>query len=75
MRLDIGASLRLFGGLSGLLERVRADLAAMDIPAQLAVAATPLAALWLARTGGNAVCPDLAATRERLAAVPLPALQ
>jgi protein ImuB len=75
VRLDIGASLRLFGGLTGLLERVRADLAAMDIPAQLAVAATPLAALWLARTGGNAVCPDLAATRERLAAVPLPALQ
>lgn len=75
MRLDIGGSLRLFGGLPGLLERVRADLAAMDLRAQLAVAATPLAALWLARTGDTAVCPDLPATRERLAAVPLIALQ
>lgn len=75
LRLDIGGSLRLFGGLPGLLRQVRADLAAMEIPVQLAVAATPLAALWLARAGGDAVCPDLPATRERLAAVPLSALQ
>jgi protein ImuB len=75
LRLDIGGSLRLFGGLPALLERVRADLAAMDLRAQLAVAATPLAALWLARAGDDAVCPELAATRAALAAVPLPALQ
>ncbi|MDO8341039.1 MAG: DNA polymerase Y family protein [Candidatus Woesebacteria bacterium] len=75
LRLDIGASLRLFGGLPALLALVRADLAAMDIPAQLAVAATPLAALWLARAGDGAVCPDLATTRAALAAVPLPALE
>lgn len=75
MRLDIGASLRLFGGLPALLTLVRADLAAMDIPAQLAVAATPLAALWLARAGDGAVCPDLATTCVALAAVPLPALE
>jgi len=47
----------------------------MDIPAQLAVAVTPLAALWLARAGGGAVCRDLAATRAALATVPLTALE
>jgi hypothetical protein len=75
LRLDIGASLRLFGGLPGLLGGCAPILPRWTFDAQLAVAATPLAALWLARPGGNAVCPDLAATRERLAAVPLPALQ
>ncbi len=55
----------------------------MDIAAQLAVAATPLAALWLARAGSSvalselnaAVCPDLPATRAALAVVPLTALE
>jgi len=49
----------------------------MDMPVQLAVAATPLAALWLARAGINeaAICPDLPATRAALAAVPLTALE
>ena len=75
LRLDIGASLRLFGGLPALLQQVREDLAAMGLHAQLAVAATPLAALWLARAGDNAVCRDLAETRTALAAVPLSALQ
>ena len=75
LRLEVSGSLRLFGGLPALLDRVRTDLAAMDIPAQLAVAATPLAALWLARAGDDAVCPDLPATRVALAAVPLSALQ
>jgi hypothetical protein len=55
LRLEISGSLRLFGGLPALLQRVRDDLAAMDVPAQLAVAATPLAALWLARAGSAAV--------------------
>jgi protein ImuB len=75
LRLEISGSLRLFGGLAALLTLVRADLAAMDLRTQLAVAATPLAALWLARAGDNAICPDLPATRERLAAVPLFALE
>lgn len=75
LRLEISGSLRLFGGLAALLRRVRADLIGMDVAAQLAVAATPLAALWLARAGDGTVCADLPATRERLAAVPLTALQ
>jgi len=47
----------------------------MAITAQLAVAATPLAALWLARSAADALCTDLPATRAALAAVPLTALQ
>ena len=75
LRLEIRGSLRLFGGLPALLKQVREDLAAMDLRVQLAVATTPLAALWLARAGDNVICPDLAATRVALAAVPLTALQ
>ncbi|MBK8121644.1 MAG: DNA polymerase Y family protein [Sulfuritalea sp.] len=77
LRLEIAGSLRLFGGLPALLRMVREDLAAMDLAAQLAVAATPLAALWLARAGGTeaAICPDLPTTRAALAAVPLTALE
>ena len=75
LRLEIAGSLRLFGGLPALLGLVRTDLAAMEIDAQLAVAATPLAALWLARVGGDAVCTDLPATRAALAGVPLAALE
>lgn len=75
LRLEISGSLRLFGGLPALLRLVREDLAAMEFRAQLAVAATPLAALWLARSGDNVIARDLAATRAALAAVPLTALQ
>jgi protein ImuB len=75
LRLEIAGSLRLFGGLGRLLHLVREDLSAMDLPAQLAVAATPLAALWLARAGHDIVCPDLPATRAALNAVPLTVLE
>ena len=75
LRLEVSGSLRLFGGLPALLGQVRADLAAMGVSAQLALAPTPLAALWLARVGDGTVCTDLAATRERLAGVPVSALQ
>jgi protein ImuB len=39
------------------------------------VAATPLAALWLARSDSGVVCVDLPATRAALAALPLTALE
>ena len=51
----------------------------MDVGVQLAVAATPLAALWLARSGtseaNEAIYPDLPATRAALTAVPIAALE
>jgi protein ImuB len=75
LRLEISGSLRLFGGLPALLREVREELAAMDLDAKLAVAATPLAALWLARAGSDSCCTDLPATRTALASVPLAALE
>lgn len=53
--LEIGGSLRLFGGLDALCARLRRVLAATGHRGRDAVAPTPLAALWLARAGERAV--------------------
>src|SRR5258705_13977327 len=50
---EVEGSLRFFGGRDGLLGRLRAGLAALGFEASLAVAATPRAALWLARGGSR----------------------
>jgi protein ImuB len=75
LRLDIGSSLRLFGGLESLLGQLRAELAAMQVEAQLAVAPTPLAALWLARAGDGVICSDPVVLLAALQTLPLSALQ
>ena len=49
--LDAAGSLKLFGGLASLLERLRRDLAEMGWSAQLAGAPTPRGAFWLALAG------------------------
>src|SRR5262245_50793827 len=46
--LEVENSLKLFGGLSALLRRLRKDLEAMGYEAQLAGAPTARAAWWLA---------------------------
>lgn len=51
--LEVGASLRLFGGLEALLERMEAGLAALGYTHELGVAPTPLAAAWRARSGAS----------------------
>src|SRR5205807_2025596 len=61
--LEVEGSLRLFGGLERLLERLREGLDAMELTAQLAVAPVARAALWRARGHG-----------ARLEEVPLAAL-
>ena len=48
--LEVGASLRLFGGLQNLLTRLTALLEQRGHAAATAVAPTPRAALWLARS-------------------------
>src|SRR6266480_785828 len=50
--LEVEGSLRLFGGLERLLERLREGLDAMELTAQLAVAPAARAALWRSRGGG-----------------------
>ncbi|NNF66000.1 MAG: DNA polymerase Y family protein [Gammaproteobacteria bacterium] len=49
--LEVRGSLHLFAGATGLSNKIRAKLAAMQHRQHLAMAPTPLAALWLARSG------------------------
>jgi protein ImuB len=55
---EVAGSLRYFGGLEALLDRVRDGLEELGVEASLSVAATPRAALWQAR-GGNTDLNDL----------------
>jgi len=72
--LEVGASLRLFGGP----ERLRADIAArvrrLGYRAQLAGGPTALAALWLARAGSSEVIERIDQLPGRLAGLPLSCL-
>jgi len=52
---EVQGSLRHLGGLEGVLARLRAGLAELGCEASLAVAATPRAALWLAKGRGEAL--------------------
>ncbi len=49
--LEVGASLKLFGGFDALLERLRSGVTGLGYQAVLASAPTPLGALCLARCG------------------------
>lgn len=49
--LEIGSSLRLFGGLGRLRARLRHDLQERGHEVQIACTPTPRASLWLARAG------------------------
>jgi protein ImuB len=71
--LEIGGSLKLFGGARIVRERLQAELAAQGYCANLALAPTPRAALWLSRAGSQSVL-DARATGARLGALPLTAL-
>src|SRR5712691_8786903 len=50
---EMQGSLRHLGGLDGFLGKLRAGLAELRFEAAIAVAATPRAALWLARGEGR----------------------
>ncbi len=51
--LEVGGSLRLFGGIEPLLAQVRSDLEGLGYQARLAAAPTPAAAILLARASGQ----------------------
>lgn len=57
--LDIGASLRLFGGIRALCARVRASLRTLGFSVSLSCAPTARAAWLLARAGAHAVAHGL----------------
>ncbi|HKE44115.1 MAG TPA: DNA polymerase Y family protein [Steroidobacteraceae bacterium] len=56
--LEVTGSLKLFGGAQALLERIAVGLRAQGVTARLALAPTPTASLWLARSLGSSRRPD-----------------
>jgi protein ImuB len=73
--LDIGASLRLFGGIRSLFRRVRADLRDLGFTGRLSCAPTARAAWMLARSGGGRALKQNSSARalNRLPVMVLPA--
>ena len=72
--IEIGGSLKLFGGLQALQQRLREGLAQKGANAVLACAPTARAAGWLARAGMRVACVDAAAAARALARLPVAAL-
>ncbi|NHZ81526.1 DNA polymerase Y family protein [Massilia sp. CCM 8695] len=74
--MDVGASLRLFGGVRALCRRIRASVRALGFSARLSCAPTARGA-WLLARGGSGHALGMASLKRRLdllpAALPLPA--
>lgn len=73
--LEIGASLRLFGGLPPLLGKVESGLRELGYHALPAVAPTPLGARLLSQAGDARPVMDRSQLRQRLGQLPLEALE
>lgn len=69
--LEIGSSLRLFGGIDKLLARLHEDIRQQGLSLCTAMAPTPTAALMFARAGVHRQLPDRRALAETLDAVPI----
>ncbi|MES0873164.1 Y-family DNA polymerase [Sinimarinibacterium thermocellulolyticum] len=69
--VEIGRSLRLFGGLDALRDAIRADLTALQQSAQLGIAPTRDGAALLALAGQTAPALSLTALEPRLAELPV----
>jgi protein ImuB len=72
--LEVQASLRCFGGLAGLQQRLQQALSPLGHRVHTVSACTALGAAWLSRAHAQRHCEDLAATRAALAALPLSVL-
>ncbi|TRZ89646.1 MAG: DNA polymerase Y family protein [Rhodocyclaceae bacterium] len=72
--LDVGACLRLFGGIARITDAVDAGVAAQGYSLRCAVAPSAQGALWLAQAAEVITCVDLATLSARLAALPVAAL-
>jgi protein ImuB len=62
--IDIGASLRLFGGIKALCRRIRANMRSLGFTASLSCAPTARGAWLLARHGGGRVTKMASLVRE-----------
>lgn len=67
--LEIGASLRLFGGFRNLIEQLEAELRKLSYSYQLGIAPTLEGAALLARTGVRVAITTMAALRTRIDSV------
>jgi protein ImuB len=72
--LEVEGSAHLFGGPETIRERARQAFAAQGFSAALAVAPTPLAALWLAKAGVEITATSLDELRSTLGRLPLQAV-
>ncbi|MDX1517212.1 MAG: DNA polymerase Y family protein [Woeseiaceae bacterium] len=72
--LEIGGSLRLFGGLPCLRQQVAKGLGQQGFSASLAIAPTPLAATWLARSRRRVCVRDPANLAAAIRRLPLAGL-
>lgn len=72
--LEIGASLKLFGGVDRLMQAVADALPALGFSACIAAAPTPTAALMLARAGRAEVVTQRTRLESALAALPVDVL-
>lgn len=68
--LEISGSITLFGGLTRIIERVRAGIKDLGFTFKLAAAPTPLAASWLARAGQEVVIDDPQKLKEEIRTLP-----
>ncbi|WP_018231828.1 Y-family DNA polymerase [Thioalkalivibrio thiocyanodenitrificans] len=73
--LEVGRSLRLFGGLEHLRRRILDDLAALGHHARAGLAVTPLGARLLARLGITAPARDTDALTALIRELPVEALE
>jgi protein ImuB len=69
--LEVGGSLKLFGGLAVIRDALAGKIARQGLRFHLCAAPTPRAALWLARAA-QADAPDSDRLADRLAPLPLP---
>jgi len=73
--LEIAGSLRLFGGLRELRQKLSQGLRELGFTASLAIAPTPLAATWLARFGRRVCIRDTVNLAPALRRLPLACLE
>jgi len=73
--LEIGASLRLFGGINALWRQLSGSLTGLTGCCRHAITPTPLASLWLARCNRPLVLTSLEELRSALGDLPLGVLE
>ena len=69
--LEIGRSLRLFGGAAPLRQLIKNAISDLNVSAKISIAPTPLAALWLSRAGHDVIIREYHELPGQLGKLPL----